>query len=165
MLDVPIFERRLGFTIKEKSYFQEAITHRSYLNEHRGYKLPHNERLEFLGDAVLELIVTENLFHQYDRPEGEMTAWRAALVNGEMLAKIGKELGIEEFLLMSRGEAKRRFTLADHRAATEGVECRKDKDVIDETPAAYKDIDAVMAAQADLVEVVHTLKQVICVKG
>lgn len=66
---------------------------------------------------------------------------------------------------MSRGEAKRRFTLADHRAATEGVECRKDKDVIDETPAAYKDIDAVMAAQQDLVEVVHTLKQVVCVKG
>jgi tRNA-splicing ligase RtcB len=66
---------------------------------------------------------------------------------------------------MSRGEAKRRFTLADHRAATEGVECRKDKDVIDETPAAYKDIAAVMAAQADLVDVVHTLKQVVCVKG
>jgi len=66
---------------------------------------------------------------------------------------------------MSRGEAKRRFTLADHRAATEGVECRKDEDVIDETPAAYKDIDAVMAAQQDLVEVVHTLKQVVCVKG
>jgi tRNA-splicing ligase RtcB len=66
---------------------------------------------------------------------------------------------------MSRGEAKRRFTLADHRAATEGVECRKDKDVIDETPAAYKDIDAVMAAQTDLVDVVHTLKQVVCVKG
>ncbi|HSW06593.1 RtcB family protein [Aquabacterium sp.] len=67
--------------------------------------------------------------------------------------------------LMSRGEAKRRFTLADHRAATEGVECRKDKDVIDETPAAYKDIDAVMEAQRDLVDVVHTLKQVVCVKG
>ena len=67
--------------------------------------------------------------------------------------------------VMSRGEAKRRFTLADHRAATEGVECRKDKDVIDETPAAYKDIDAVMRAQADLVDVVHTLKQVVCVKG
>jgi tRNA-splicing ligase RtcB len=66
---------------------------------------------------------------------------------------------------MSRGEAKRRFTLADHRAATEGVECRKDKDVIDETPAAYKDIDAVMKAQQDLVDVVHTLKQVVCVKG
>ncbi|WP_332778116.1 RtcB family protein [Polaromonas sp.] len=67
--------------------------------------------------------------------------------------------------VMSRGEARRRFTLADHRAATEGVECRKDKDVIDETPAAYKDIDAVMQAQQDLVEVVHTLKQVVCVKG
>ena len=66
---------------------------------------------------------------------------------------------------MSRGEAKRRFTLADHEAATAGVECRKDDGVLDETPAAYKDIDAVMAAQADLVEVVHTLKQVLCVKG
>ena len=67
--------------------------------------------------------------------------------------------------IMSRGEAKRTFTLRDHRLATEGVECRKDRDVIDETPAAYKDIDAVMAAQRDLVEVVHTLKQVVCVKG
>ncbi len=66
---------------------------------------------------------------------------------------------------MSRKAAKERFTLKDHRAATEGVECRKDKDVLDETPGAYKDIDAVMAAQSDLVEVVHTLKQVVCVKG
>ena len=66
---------------------------------------------------------------------------------------------------MSRGEAKRTFTLEDHAKATEGVECRKDADVIDETPGAYKDIDAVMAAQADLVDVVHTLKQVVCVKG
>ncbi len=66
---------------------------------------------------------------------------------------------------MSRGDAKQRFTLKHHRAATEGVECRKDKDVIDETPAAYKDIDAVMHAQRDLVEVVHTLKQLVCVKG
>jgi tRNA-splicing ligase RtcB len=66
---------------------------------------------------------------------------------------------------MSRAEARRRFTLADHRAATAGVECRKDEQVIDETPAAYKDIDAVMTAQNDLVEVVHTLKQVVCVKG
>ena len=66
---------------------------------------------------------------------------------------------------MSRTEAKRRFTVADHEAATLGVECRKDADVVDETPAAYKAIDAVMAAQADLVDVVHTLKQVVCVKG
>jgi tRNA-splicing ligase RtcB len=66
---------------------------------------------------------------------------------------------------LSRSAAKQMFTLADHRAATEGVECRKDQGVLDETPAAYKDIDAVMAAQADLVEVAHTLKQVVCVKG
>ena len=66
---------------------------------------------------------------------------------------------------MSRAEAKRRFTIEDHRRLTEGVECRKDADVIDETPAAYKSIEAVMAAQSDLVEVVHTLHQVVCVKG
>lgn len=66
---------------------------------------------------------------------------------------------------MSRAEAKRRFTLDDHAAATAGVECRKDEEVIDETPAAYKDIDAVMAAQADLVSIEHTLRQVVCVKG
>jgi len=66
---------------------------------------------------------------------------------------------------MSRGEAKRRFTVEDHARATEGIECRKDAQVIDETPMAYKSIDAVMAAQADLVDVVHTLRQVVCVKG
>jgi tRNA-splicing ligase RtcB len=66
---------------------------------------------------------------------------------------------------MSRNEAKKRFSLEDHARATEGIECRKDADVIDETPAAYKPIDAVMKAQEDLVEVVHTLRQVVCVKG
>ena len=66
---------------------------------------------------------------------------------------------------MSRGAAKRRFTLADHEQATHGVECRKDKDVLDETPGAYKPIEAVMAAQQDLVEIVHSLRQVVCVKG
>ncbi|MEO1282460.1 MAG: RtcB family protein, partial [Pseudomonadota bacterium] len=66
---------------------------------------------------------------------------------------------------MSRGEAKRTITLKDHRAATAGIECRKDKSVIDESPAAYKDISSVIAAQTDLIEVVHTLKQVVNVKG
>src|SRR3981081_3898780 len=66
---------------------------------------------------------------------------------------------------MSRNEAKRRFTVEDHVRATAGVECRKDADVIDETPAAYKSIEAVMLAQSDLVEIVHTLRQVVCVKG
>jgi tRNA-splicing ligase RtcB len=67
--------------------------------------------------------------------------------------------------VMSRGEAKRRITLGEHRAATAHVECRKDADVIDESPAAYKPIETVMAAQRDLVEIVHTLRQVVCVKG
>ena len=66
---------------------------------------------------------------------------------------------------MSRTEAKRRFTVEDHARATEGIECRKDEDVIDETPMAYKNIDAVMQAQSDLVDIVHTLRQVVCVKG
>lgn len=100
---------KLGIIIRKKELFQEALTHRSYLNEHKSYPLPHNERLEFLGDAVLELVVTEFLYATFpDKPEGELTALRAALVNGEMLAKIGTALGIEAFLLMSKGEAKDR---------------------------------------------------------
>ncbi len=98
--------RVLGISIRNPEYFQTAFTHRSYLNEHRNYPLDHNERLEFLGDAVLELIVTEYLFHHYPNPEGELTSWRAALVNGEMLSHVGAEVGIEPFLLMSRGESK-----------------------------------------------------------
>lgn len=101
------FSEKLGITLEKETLFQEAITHRSYLNEHKSYPLPHNERLEFLGDAVLELIVTENLFHAFpEKPEGELTALRAALVNGDMLASIAESLSLEGFLLMSRGEAK-----------------------------------------------------------
>lgn len=98
--------KKLGVKFNNIEFLQQAVTHRSYLNEHRGYKLEHNERLEFLGDAVLELVVTEYLYKNFKNPEGELTNWRAALVNGEMLAKISKRLGVEEFLLMSRGEAK-----------------------------------------------------------
>lgn len=97
----------LNITIGNTALFQEAVTHRSYLNEHKGHPVPHNERLEFLGDAVLELAVTERLYADFpDRPEGELTALRAALVNSDMLSKIGRDLEIEQFLLMSRGEAK-----------------------------------------------------------
>jgi len=98
--------KKLGVEFNDIDILQQAVTHRSYLNEHRRYKLDHNERLEFLGDAVLELVVTEFLYKNYQNPEGELTNWRAALVNGEMLAKISKKIGIEEYLLMSRGEAK-----------------------------------------------------------
>lgn len=105
-IDTEKLKAALGITIRQKALFQEALTHRSYLNEHKGYEYPHNERLEFLGDAVLELVVTENLFHNYENPEGELTSFRAALVNGDMLAKIGGELGVQDYLLMSRGESK-----------------------------------------------------------
>lgn len=99
-------EKKIGVKFNNPDLLQQAVTHRSYLNEHRDYKLDHNERLEFLGDAVLELVITEYLYENYPNPEGELTNWRAALVNGEMLAKISTKLGVEEFLLMSRGEAK-----------------------------------------------------------
>lgn len=105
-LDIKKFKEQFGIEIKNKDLFQEAMTHRSYLNEHKEYKHPQNERLEFLGDAVLELVVTEYLFHNYENPEGELTSFRAALVNGDMLATIGSDLGVQDFLLMSRGEAK-----------------------------------------------------------
>lgn len=99
--------KALGIIVKNPAFFQEALTHRSYLNENRGYQYPHNERLEFLGDAVLELAATKFLFAQFPKkPEGELTNLRAALVNGEMLGSIGKAIGLDTFLLMSRGEAK-----------------------------------------------------------
>jgi ribonuclease-3 len=117
---------RLGITIKREALFRMAMTHRSYLNEHREDALEHNERLEFLGDAVLELVVTEYLYHRYSNPEGELTSWRAALVNGEMLAVIAKSLGVEDFLLMSKGEAKdtgraRQYLLANAMEALIGA--------------------------------------------
>jgi ribonuclease-3 len=104
--DLTPLEARLGYAFKNRDHQIEAITHRSYLNENPDFNHPHNERLEFLGDAVLELIVTESLFKNYPNPEGELTNWRAALVNAKTLAGIANQLNFEEFLLMSRGEAK-----------------------------------------------------------
>lgn len=105
---------------------QEAMTHRSYLNEHKDYTLDQNERLEFLGDAVLELVVTEHLYLNYGNPEGELTNWRASLVKGEMLARVGEEIGIEKYLLMSKGEKRdtgkaRQYILANAMEAIIGA--------------------------------------------
>ncbi|MFZ2187632.1 MAG: ribonuclease III [Candidatus Moraniibacteriota bacterium] len=105
-VDLEQLKKKLVIDIQNPDLFQEALTHRSYLNEHKGYKHPHNERLEFLGDAVLELVVTRYLFDNFKNPEGELTSFRAALVNGDMLGRIGHELGLQDFLLMSRGETK-----------------------------------------------------------
>lgn len=96
----------LKLKFKNKNLLQQALTHRSYLNENPDFKLDHNERLEFLGDAVLELAVTEYLFQNYQEPEGKLTSWRAALVNAEMLAQKAKELGLSDEILLSKGEAK-----------------------------------------------------------
>lgn len=107
MKDFSILERKLGLKFKNKDLFVQAFCHRSYLNENPKFHLEHNERLEFLGDAVLELVVTEELYQKYPKkPEGELTNWRAALVNARQLSETAKELNFNDFLLLSRGEAR-----------------------------------------------------------
>jgi len=99
-------EHILKVTFKNQDLLKQSLVHRSYLNENPSFHLPHNERLEFLGDAVLELVVTEYLYNEFPNPEGELTTWRAALVNAKILAEIAKGLELEDFLFMSRGETK-----------------------------------------------------------
>lgn len=100
------FEKKLDIKFKDQELLKQVFVHRSYLNENPNFSLDNNERLEFLGDAVLELIVTEYLYKKYDNPEGELTNWRSALVRGQMLSKIAEELGINDYLYLSRGEHK-----------------------------------------------------------
>lgn len=105
--DLKTLEGILGYSFKNKTNLLTAITHRSYLNEHREATQDHNERLEFLGDAVLELIVTDFLYTKYpEKPEGELTAIRSALVNTVSLADASTKLGVNDYLLMSKGESK-----------------------------------------------------------
>jgi len=107
MKDFSLLEKKLNLTFKNKDFLIQAFVHRSYLNENPDFYLPHNERLEFLGDAVLELIVTQYLYQKYPKKsEGELTNWRAALVNAKQLSEIAKDLDFNDFLLLSRGEAK-----------------------------------------------------------
>jgi ribonuclease-3 len=104
--DISELEKKIKIKFKNIDLLNTAVTHRSYLNENRSYKLDQNERLEFLGDAVLELVVTDYLYANFPNPEGELTNWRASLVNKDMLARVSRSIGVEDFLLMSRGEAK-----------------------------------------------------------
>ena len=99
-------EKKIGVAFRNKDLLLMALTHRSYLNENTDWHFDHNERLEFLGDAVLELVVTEYLYKHYPNPEGEMTNWRAALVNSVMLASVAGKFDLNSHLLLSRGEAK-----------------------------------------------------------
>lgn len=100
-------EKIIGVEFRDPMLLRQACTHRSYINENRGMGLGHNERLEFLGDAVLELVVTNFLYHKFpDRAEGDLTAYRSALVNTISLAKVGETMNINPYLLMSKGESK-----------------------------------------------------------
>lgn len=100
-------EKKIKVEFNNKELLKQAFTHRSYLNENRASGMEHNERLEFLGDAVLELVVTDYLYKKYPKkPEGDLTALRSALVNSVMLSSVSTDLALNDYLLLSRGEAK-----------------------------------------------------------
>ncbi len=104
MSDLSEFQTQVGVIFKNPALLEQAFIHRSYLNEHPRVK-EHNERLEFLGDAVLELVVTEYLYRNFPNPEGDLTNWRSALVKTESLAAVAEQLGVVSYLKLSRGES------------------------------------------------------------
>lgn len=107
MIQFSDFEKKIKVTFKDKDLIKQAFTHRSYINENPATSLSHNERLEFLGDAVLELIVTDFLYRKYPQyTEGELTALRSALVNAIIISEVASDIGMNDFLLLSKGEAK-----------------------------------------------------------
>ena len=106
-MDLKNFEKKIGITFKNKSLLQQAFVHRSYINENKDSGLSHNERLEFLGDAVLELVTTEFLYAKFpNKTEGDLTSYRSALVNTTTISHIASELGMNDYLLLSKGETK-----------------------------------------------------------
>lgn len=119
MKDFTLLENNLKIHFLNTLLLQQAFIHRSYINEHSGSGLSHNERLEFLGDAVLELVVTDYLYEHFpEKPEGELTAYRASLVNTITISDTARELQFDEFLILSKGEARdvgkaRSYILAD----------------------------------------------------
>ncbi len=127
MINFADFEKKVGVSFKDKNLLMQAFIHRSYINENGGTGLSHNERLEFLGDAVLELIVTDFLFKKYPTyTEGELTALRSALVNAIIISEIASTIGMNDFLLLSKGESKdngkaRQYILANTYEALVGA--------------------------------------------
>lgn len=125
--DFSKFETSIGVSFKDKALLQQAFTHRSYINEQANSGLEHNERLEFLGDAVLELVVTDHLYILYpDKPEGDLTAFRSALVNTRSISHAADELGANDYLLLSKGESRdmgkaRQYILANTFEAVVGA--------------------------------------------
>lgn len=100
------FQQQIDVSFNNNALLEQAFIHRSYLNEHPKLGLEHNERLEFLGDAVLELVVTDFLYRNYPNPEGDLTNWRSALVKTESLASVAEKLNISPYFKLSRGESK-----------------------------------------------------------
>ncbi len=121
------FEETAFVAFKDKNLLKQAFTHRSYINENKNTRMEHNERLEFLGDAVLELVVTDFLYKKYPtKPEGELTTYRSALVNAITLAEVAATLSMNDYLLLSKGEAKdtgraRQYILANTFEAVVGA--------------------------------------------
>ena len=121
------FEEKASISFKDKNLLRQAFTHRSYINENKNTKMEHNERLEFLGDAVLELVVTNFLYATYPtKPEGELTTYRSALVNSITLAEVATNLTMNDYLLLSKGESKdtgraRQYILANPFEAVTGA--------------------------------------------
>lgn len=107
MINFSDFEKKIKIVFNDKKILKQAFTHRSYINENVGTTSSHNERLEFLGDAVLELVVTDFLYKKYPQyTEGELTSLRSALVNAVIISEIAGDIGMNDFLLLSKGEAK-----------------------------------------------------------
>jgi len=106
MPDFDALQEIIGYRFVNHELLRQALVHRSYLNENPSFPLGHNERLEFLGDAVLELVVSDNLYRNYPNQEGDLTNWRASLVNAKSLSEVARKLDIDQFLLLSRGESK-----------------------------------------------------------
>ncbi|MEK7117992.1 MAG: ribonuclease III [Patescibacteria group bacterium] len=153
-IDYEKFAAHIDVAFKDIALLREAFTHRSYLNEHRGTNLKHNERLEFLGDAVLELVMTEYLFGKYpDEPEGKLTAYRSALVNTNSISDAASAWLMNDYLLLSRGEAKdigraRQYILANTFEAVIGaIFLDRGYDVAKEFigKSLFKQLDAIVA--------------------
>ncbi|MFA6308103.1 MAG: ribonuclease III [Patescibacteria group bacterium] len=101
-----LLENKIDIKFKNLDFLRNALVHRSYLNEHKDFPSDQNERLEFLGDAVLELVVTDYLYKNFSEAEGVLTNWRSSLVNGERLASISESLGVYDFMYLSKGESQ-----------------------------------------------------------
>ena len=153
MSNLSSLEKRIKIKFNNKDLLQQSLVHRSYLNENPEFHLSDNERLEFLGDAVLEIAVTDYLYRNYPNPEGDLTNWRAALVNAKMLANVASQLEINNYLLLSHGESKdngraRNYILANALEALigavyldQGYEKSKEfieKEIIKELPEVIK---------------------------